>query len=263
MVSNTRNLIRELDHLIELYGTRNRVFIRSLAERVIYLQSAVKDLYDAVRQDRMYKTKEVMFARVVCRLWGVFDYFDTPRYRFPFVETLSRKYPLTGCSYCLSSPCTCSFSKRDHYQLSKETDKIQETWGMLQWQQHFHELYGKANEGKDYDYLYSRLVQETIELATVMNKPYGLGQEVLLLEYAKECADIFAWLCAFATQQDVIISHAYMMSFSAMCPNCSWKPCRCEGFHAEPVDLDLVEQNIRQNGFSAQTHDFRGKSPLD
>jgi hypothetical protein len=249
----SRSLSREIDHLCELYGVRNRLYLTSLARRIDFLQVGIKDLLEVVRQDRTTLAKEVAIARVFARLVCVMEYFTTPYYRFPIVDILCKKYPAHGCSYCQQKPCRCQPGYRPNYKLETVADEDQAQWSISDWQNHMHAVYGHVNGNKTWEDILNRLVAESTEISNVEMLTHTKRPDELLKMYAKEVADTFAWICAVASKLELSLDVANQKAYGNRCWSCKQKPCHCESFVFEFVDWNALEAKQQLEGFSADT----------
>lgn len=248
-----RSLQREIDHLIKLYGGRNRLFLKSLSRRIIFLQISIKDLLEVVRQKRSQRCQEAAIARVFARLVCIIDYLHSDVHPFPFVEFLCKKYPNTGCSYCQKMPCSCKAFKRPNYSLENVANRAQVDWSIQDWQTHFQNVYGSVNQESSWENILNRLIAEVVEIFGVEFSTYGSQQDVLIANYAKEIGDTFAWTCALATRLNLSLDKSNEQSYGVCCWNCKVIPCKCDQFSYSFVDWDNFERKLKDGEVLANT----------
>jgi hypothetical protein len=237
-----RNFLREISHLSSIYALRNRLFLSSLDLRIDFLEMGIKDLYEAVRQDRLISTKQVGVGRVFSRLVCTIEYFDSPHFEFPFIEMLSRKYPAEGCAYCSNKPCECKTSRRPDYKLAPQVNKGQVLWSVEDWQNHLREVYGVVNQESSWDTIINRLDQEVREVTNVLRiSPHKSAAELPYM-YAKEIGDTFAWLCAAASRLELSLDKGNEMIYGHGCGACGKKPCACGPFRFDFMDWEKYEK---------------------
>lgn len=241
---NRRSLDREIKHLIELYGGRNTVFLTSIGDRIDFLQLGVKDLLEAHRQDRPQKIKEIAVARLFARLVCIIDHLHSELHPFHFVEILCRKYPHKGCTYCEKKPCECSKRRRRDYQLQNAPDQNQLIWSIEDWQNHLHDVYGKANEQSSPEQIFCRLIMEITEISNIRMVSEKYSQKEIMSMYAKEISDTFAWICASATRLGISLDKSNELAYGNHCWNCKQKPCECASFSKDFADWDNVQMRI-------------------
>ena len=228
-----------MNHLFQLYGLRNRIFLSGLRERIDFLHLAIGDLQDAIRKGVTKDKLGTALARVVSRIFCVAENFPS----FPLVKTMARKYPYGKCSYCQQSPCLCP-EKRLNFILEKAS-KEQMSWTLRDWGLHLDRLYGERNREKGVENLVCRLFKEQCEL---LNLQMGTSHKTrvfdslagIVEEFALELADSLAWTIGVANYFGIDLEQAVLDRYGTACWKCRKCPCECLEFKFEQVNWEEI-----------------------
>lgn len=226
------SLDRMQDHFSELYGRRNNVWLPGRQPRIDLLSVAVGDLQDAVRKSIGGVHQDVMFARVVSRVFCIAQGIND----VSVVRAMTEKYPASGCSYCHSFPCHCE-EQRPDADLGWEMTGEQLGWKLGDWQKHLGNLYGEKNAQNGINNVLLRLFKEVVELTNLERDEIPramvdghLATRDVEHEFALELADCMAWTIAAANILGVDLEKVTMNRFWPTCWSCGQKPCGCSTF---------------------------------
>jgi NTP pyrophosphatase (non-canonical NTP hydrolase) len=236
-----------INHFFKLYGTRNAIYLSNLRKRCDFLIIAIGDLQDAIRKEVPRELLEIALARIVSRIFCIAETFSENR----FVETMSEKYPISGCSYCLQIPCVCT-ERRSEANLTGLIPTEQLDWSLTDWCKHLKQCYGAKNKKKGIDRMIARLFKEASELLAlelgVSHRTHGpLSQEETLYEFHLEIADALAWTIAIANFLNVDLEAAVLKRFGEGCWHCHKNPCQCTNFSFEAVVWLKIESEGNRN----------------
>ena len=212
-------------HFFELYGRRDKMYLASLEKRINYLSSGIGDLQDAIRKEAGAPSIGDALSRVVRRVFCIAEHFK----HLDFVGTMTKKYPLTKCTYCQKLPCKCP-PMRPKVAL-EEGNSEQRDWNLLRWCTSFNKLYGPKNKFKGVENLLNRLFKEATELQLLLLQVES-GQKTISLseaeeEYLLELADTLAWTIAVANFLDVGLEAEVWGKYGSGCKKCRQMPCLC------------------------------------
>lgn len=219
----------QLHHEV-VYGERDRTFLSDPFARIRLFGAATADLFDAMRRDPDQEDLEVMFGRLVGRI------FSIANGNVVLVsEGMMRKFPLEGCVNCQSKPCVCT-AKRPDATLGVVND-MQREWSLSKWQSHLHALYNDVNmaPGKGKWFVACRLTVETNELQAEQDKFNTIPQEDFRGNMQLEVADCLAWTAAVANVYDTDLERSYLNRFGLGCPTCGQSKCVCDRHNFQPV----------------------------
>jgi NTP pyrophosphatase (non-canonical NTP hydrolase) len=220
-------ILKELmQHFFILYGRRDRIYLPSLEKRINYLGSGIGDLQDAIRKEAQAMSMGDALARVVRRVFCIAEHFKD----LDFIGTMTKKYPLTKCTYCGNTPCNCP-STRPKVKLEKGISSEQQQWDLSKWCKSFNILYGRKNKLKGIENLLNRLFKEATELQLLLLQVES-GQSKSSLEeveeeFLLELADAFAWSIAVANFLDIDLVEEVWKKYGAGCGHCCRVRCRC------------------------------------
>lgn len=220
------NLQENISDLIDLYGPRNAMFLRT-DMRAALLYEKLRDLCKELRKGQTNKDvlsgiMASLFARSVC----LSDSF----HELPIVDALCSKYGANYCQYCGKHPCRCEKDRTNDISYITISNR-QRIWSVTDWTSHLHELYGKNNTERGIDHALLRLSEEMHEVqATYIfekaldnNFTLSMRREAL----AREFADVFAWIFSITGMLDLDLQSAIEHRYGAKCRECNQKPCNC------------------------------------
>lgn len=227
-----------MEHFFRLYGRRSRIFLPGLRERIDFLSIAIGDLQEAIRKDFPEPILRIALTRIVSRIFAVTEHLRG----IPLVEALSRKYPLSHCSYCQQHPCAC-VERRQPATLAPTVSTDQLRWSLRDWQHHLNALYGDRNRTRGLENVLNRLSREVCELLSLQMKiPYfTLSLDAVEWEFALELADTLAWTIAVANALSLDLEATVLERFGSGCWKCHQTPCICTHFNVSPVDWATVQ----------------------
>ncbi len=218
------------EHFRDLYGVNNAVYTTSLANRVSLLSIATRRLQEGIRKRHSRDILTRLVAGVVARAFAVADHFRS----IPLNKVMCQKYPPGSCGYCENSPCECRASERSIHSAEKGGEVVPQSCDQLGWTlgQHARNLYQLFNDRNcqyGVDYCLLRLFSEAAEITEFEQgvAAAGMNAHQIQLEYAKEIADVLAWVIAIAGILEIDIEVAVMSVYGRGCPVCSQKPCMC------------------------------------
>lgn len=215
-------------HSFRLYGRRNRIYLKGISERVSFLNCAIGDAQEAVRKEVGLDGIGSALARVVSRIFCIAEAYQ----QLPLVEVLSRKYPLSHCTYCGKLPCDCP-EKQDDFTLLTQPFPEQKGWSLSEWCDGFARLYNEANKRRGIQFLINRLFKEAVELSCVIEcVPEMTGTlEETEREITLELADVFAWTVAVANLLGINLEKAFLARYGNGCRKChQTDQCSCTHF---------------------------------
>ncbi|MFA5775201.1 MAG: hypothetical protein WC864_07475 [Ilumatobacteraceae bacterium] len=227
-------ILRALEkHFFELFGVRNSIYLDGINARIDLLSMSVGDLQDVVRKEIGRDAYAIALARIISRFFCIDDHF---RGNLRLVVAFSRKYPLSGCSYCHQRPCQCSETRLAFSSI--ELAGVQAGWTLGDWARHLDSVYGERNRRRGIEYVLNRLFREVEELRGVSRRVPRLTSSAtdILNEYALEIADGIAWTAAAANILGVDLEQAVLGRFGDGCTSCRTTPCSCTHFAHEQVD---------------------------
>lgn len=212
-------------HLQAVYGRNNSVYITSLSGRIDLLLMTIHKLQDSVRKQRSKDVLANRIAHAVARTFAVAGHF----WQLPLVAATCVKYPRGGCGYCHKSPCDglCHQNGEDPAELPPEPAQL--LWSLGDHQKNLAHVYGETNREQGIENAINRLFSEVAEITLLVAglKHAGSRAEKIQWEYAKEIADVFAWIMAVATILEVDAQDATMNMYDRGCPECFGIPCTC------------------------------------
>lgn len=230
------------DHFLELYGRRANIWLPGRAPRIDLLSIALGDLQDAIRKDAGWVHLDVMFGRVVARIFGLAQAINN----VSITEAMIEKYPMLGCSYCHELPCQCT-ERRPDSDLGWGMDDSQVNWRLRDWQGHLDKLYGERNREKGIENVMNRAFKEVAELLNLEREipkadpNDGMTADHVEHEFGLELADCLAWTIAAANITGVDLERATTDRFWPTCWNCGAKPCICVNFNFDGVRHEVIE----------------------
>lgn len=220
--NNFSSLNKLQEHFIHLYGRRNDVYLPGRTVRIELFHRGVADLVDAVRKGADKDIIDNMLARNVSRIFCIAHGINN----VSIGESMSKKYPSEGCSYCHSSPCKCG-ERRPDADLGWGSTDSQSIWSLRDWQLHLRALYGKKNKEKGLDYVLNRLSSEVGELISLEHEVPVKTMDEAESEYQLELADSLAWTIAAANILEIDLQGATTKRYGNGCKACGQNPCNC------------------------------------
>lgn len=230
----TMSLHKLEEHFFDLFGVRNSIYLDGINARIDLLSMSVGDLQDVVRKEIGHDAYAIALARIISRFFCIDDHF---RGHLPLIVAFSKKYPLSGCSYCHHQPCQCPGTRLAHSS-HERTNPVHSTWSLGDWARHFDSVYGERNRRRGIEYVLNRLFREVEELRSVSRRVPRLTSRAsdILMEYAYEIADGIAWTAAAANILGVDLEQAVLGRFGDGCTSCRTHPCSCVHFAHEQID---------------------------
>lgn len=212
------------DHFEGVYGRRNNVFLDSRFNRIGFFTIVLGDLQETVRKNGDKSHLEEAHARIISRIFTIAQGINN----VPLLKGMMDKYPLEGCAYCHTTPCSCS-EKRPDPDLSWGKDSSQQEWSLKNWQEHLDNLYGEKNRERGIEYIINRLFKETTELTSLEFKipSTSLTRMEIEEEYSQELADCLAWITASANLLNIGLDEAIVERYGKGCSTCEKGSCEC------------------------------------
>lgn len=213
--------------------------MQGLGGRIDFLNLAVGDLQNAVRQEVSDEKMGIALARVVSRVFCVAEHFQD----LPVVEAVVVKYG-SGCGYCGQSKCDCP-DKRPEADFGRIAPVAagqggQYSWTIEKWSAYLDELYGERNLERGIENVLLRLFKEESELRSLsMGVATGSFRGTLReieWQFALELADSLAWAIGAANLLDIELEAALLDRYGDGCWNCRYDSCQCTAFVMEPVN---------------------------
>ncbi len=224
-------------HFDRLFGGRDRLFFPTMPDQIGLLQIRIGDLQNLVRKTEVVRDPryEIPLRRIFVRFCGLVNF-----YRIDLAEHMARKFPLSGCGYCLQMPCICVEEERDqHSAVPTEQDyQLQITWPLTQWSQHLRSMYGNSQVNQSLNQITLRLYREVSELTAAISgaRTSSKSNQEIYKEIGLEMADILAWTIAAAILSGVDLETAIWSHYGQGCVRCHQIPCICKPFHIKPME---------------------------
>lgn len=115
-------------------------------------------------------------------------------------------------------------------------------WTLYKWEDMFRDIYESQNKSQSAEEIWFRMIEEVSELVQpVQNQKFGTIEN--------ELPDLFAWLLAFTSKEEIDLQEALWDKFEDGCPSCG----RTEGCNC----LLEVDQPGRRAGSREQIQDFK------
>lgn len=227
------------DYFTRLYGARNSLYLPGRILRIQFFNIAVGDLQDALRKPSTEIHKEVMYGRLVARVFCLADGMSdrTGLRKVSVANAMVDKYPEKGCLYCHQIICQCIEDRPDAVLNGWGVSEEQKGWSLRNWQQHLGMKYNVKNKEGGVDRVMARLFKEVTELQSFeadLPRSTRSTQENIR-EYGLEMADCLAWTIAAANLTEVDLEKAALERFWPNCWNCKNNPCICTHFNMKPV----------------------------
>lgn len=212
------------DHFQKIYGRNNSIYITSLHERIAILSVVCRSLQDSIRKQKSKEEIGHKLANLVSRTFAVVNHF----YNLPISRAMCVKYPMGGCGYCHQSPCQCKGYDRPKHKVT-DPNPAQLEWTIADHQRSLDSLYGRNNRKSGIENAINRMFAELAEISELQVGFSSMGSlaKDLEEEYAKEIADMFAWIIAIAVILDIDLDACVQNSYGSGCPACSHIPCEC------------------------------------
>lgn len=220
--------VPEVDSFLgEIYKRRDSAFLSSRERRINLLHAGIDDLSVDVRKGAGdQRVREDLIARIISRIFCV----SRSVVDLSIAEGMSKKFPLTGCSYCKKMPCECEDKNRAPYTLS-ESSIIQVNWTLEEWQTHLTRMYGDKNVEQGIHFVIGRLSSEQRELLSlesqIEHSPKPIEIDQVIGEYQSELADTLAWTLGAASVIGVNAQRAVVQRYGSGCSICKKIPCEC------------------------------------
>ena len=212
------------------YNRRNLWANASIRKRVILLQVAVRQVQEAVRQDRPISEVQLHSAHVFAWLMSIVNYVGNKFYHRDLSVFMAMKYPGDSCTYCGSEPCVCLIGVRPPFQIRSEWTPEQTGRSLGAYQAQLEAIYGPRNKKEGIDWVIGRLHSEVTEIGELLARcdinPMGVGAFEQKLAF--EICDVLAWICAVAYSLGFSLEEGLATVYATKCPFCGGDVCQCD-----------------------------------
>lgn len=220
---NLRDQIASVD---QLFGPRNRRYIGSRERHFLFLLDTSRIHLKMVR--RGVSNKEIV-GHSLASMFGWTCALAHTFGNLPIVEMLSKKYPMTGCSYCQMPTCICTLVRRNECRPA-DVNPVQLEWSIRDWSNHIKTTYGKNNESLSTAEYALRLEEEIIEILRTLIvdlRQRDLSAKELDENIASEFADTICWIIANANRRNVDLQAVVEEIYNGNHDSCGNRPCTC------------------------------------
>ncbi len=245
--TNRQKLTETISMLQQLYGPRNRMYMRG-DTAILFLHQHFANLQkDVLRNGEL--DKKIVGGRLASLFAMTIAYADSFG-DLPFVRALCMKYPQENCTYCGKKPCSCEINREKGAPRLKEVSREQMEWSISNFVENLDTLYGKNNRQRGIQIALLRLMEEIHEaegaqLFEDMNDP-NVTVDERRMRLAKEFSDVLAWIFSISAMLEIDLQQEVHDRYSGNCRRCDNAPCQCAAFkiyktRSNPVGSGLAE----------------------